>query len=65
MGRGHIKSLLFYTAGVFKFSANLIQRNPSGTTNREKLKNKPFQLVKHSEKIKRKKNLAFNDQQKK
>ncbi|GAB5362961.1 hypothetical protein AAMO2058_000843300 [Amorphochlora amoebiformis] len=41
------------------------ERNPSGTTNREKLKNKPFQLVKHSEKIKRKKNLAFNDQQKK
>jgi len=40
-------------------------RNPTGTTNREKLKNKPFQLTKYSAKIQKKKNLAFNEQQKK
>ncbi len=34
-----------------------------GSTNKEKLRNKPFLLVKHSEKNKRKKERSFSDQQ--
>mmetsp|Transcript_42968 Transcript_42968/g.69241 ORF Transcript_42968/g.69241 Transcript_42968/m.69241 type:complete len:612 (+) Transcript_42968:2-1837(+) len=40
-------------------------RNPTGTTNREKLKNKPFLLAKHSSKIRKKKNLSYKEQQQK
>lgn len=40
-------------------------RNPSGTTNREKLKNKPFMMVKASARVARKKNLTLTQQQRK
>jgi hypothetical protein len=39
-------------------------RNLSGTTNREKLKNKPFLMVRDSKRVRKKKNLTFGEQQK-